>query len=435
MKRNYENPFKNLVFGELFRSTLKRPLNTFSEKGSKRPIANIARRNSIIAYAMKLQLILLAFSVAVTFSRNIYDDMHVLPSLNEETQQNFGNSTKLANNNKIDAGIDKSVNSVDFSSSQNSSVRIVEYSVFSKIDNLKLNLKEFQNINQSDKNFKHILLTIHGYGSGSFEYENFAKYLAENYKTDVIIYDQRLHGEHLTGFPPVVTSIEDFEMDVLQILKFLRMKYESAKITVYGHSMGGAILVKLCLKNGDVLKNLGVTDFIFEAPCLQIYPSTAKFIGVTSAIAFKRSHDYVKENLKFWDKENFRTNIHIPVLDDVCDREMVDIWYDYIKGKNSQLIEYPDGLHNLKFETKKKEKISKPFFDNIGKVLKKYEVDFRHRKGASYDFRDDLSSNQATPVQIVKYSIYSETGASEAATIATFATVEILEKSPKSFKF
>lgn len=268
------------------------------------------------------------------------------------------------------------------------------YSVVSNVDGIKLNLNELQNANKHNNIVhKHVILTIHGYSVTSEYFSKLAEFLAENNGIDVVTFNQRMHGEHKDGVP-FFKDFDDFQADVLQILNFLRTKYETARISVYGHSMGAGLLVQLCLKKGDVLKSLEIRDFVFEAPYLQVHPSERKCYKICSAkminfvkpslkldisknlkvnpyraagvIAFWNLQEYFEKNYKFWDKNEFRTSIHVPVVDNICDTTAIYTWYDSIKGENSELFEYPDAGHNLN-----KSKDTKSFFENVGNFLKK----------------------------------------------------------------
>lgn len=285
------------------------------------------------------------------------------------------------------------------------------YIIESTIDNLKLKLKHFYNGTSSNKH-NTIMLTIHGYGDACAYYSELAEYLAENHDDiDVINFDQRMHGENKTDIP-YFKNLDSFETDIFQILQHLREKYQSAKIVVYGHSMGGGILAQMCLRKTEKLKSLEISDFVFESPFLQLHPSTGKwwlimlikifnyvypslvlpdelnldfiarnpvtkermnkdvtrtkFSRAATAMTFLNLQDYFEMNTRFWD-QGFRTSIHIAVLDEICDRRAIDTWFNFIKeGEGNEMIEYSDGGHDLKADVD-----PRPFFENVAKFVNK----------------------------------------------------------------
>jgi len=286
----------------------------------------------------------------------------------------------------------------------------VSYNITSKIDSLVLKLKHFRNESNTTEP-KTIIVTIHGYGDASAYYSELAEHLAENHDIDVITFDQRMHGQHKTEIP-YFKNLDSFEADIVQILEFLREKYASAKIVVYGHSMGGGILGQLCLRQPEKLKSLNIRDFVFESPFLQLHPSTGKwylimlvkifnsiypklvlpdelnidfiannpeikarmeadntrtkFSRAATAMTFLNLQDYFGLNTKFWDSE-FRTSIHIPGRDQICDRRAIDTWFRFIeKGVANELCEYDGAGHDLKADLD-----PIPFFERVAHFVNK----------------------------------------------------------------
>jgi len=285
----------------------------------------------------------------------------------------------------------------------------VTYNITSKIDNLVLNLKHFRNESNAMRDPKTIMLTIHGYGDTSEYYSELAEHLAGNHDIDVITFDQRMHGQHKTEIP-YFKNLDSFEADVVQILEFLREKYASAKIVVYGHSMGGGILGQLCLRQSETLKSLNIRDFVFESPFLQIHPSSGKwyiimlveifnainpafvlpdelnldfiannpedkarmeaddtrtkFMRAATVMTFLNVQDYFELNTKFWDSE-FRTSIHIAEQDQICDRKAIDKWFSLIKNEDgNELYEYQGACHDLKADFD-----PTVFFENVARFV------------------------------------------------------------------
>jgi alpha-beta hydrolase superfamily lysophospholipase len=116
-------------------------------------------------------------------------------------------------------------------------------SSFRTSDNLSL---EVHNYILSDEPEK-IILIVHGHGEHGGRYEQVSKFFNEKgYSTAVLTLRGHGNSEGKRGHTP---SMEQLILDVEYFIRKIRRNYIEAKIFLYGHSMGGNILLNYLLND------------------------------------------------------------------------------------------------------------------------------------------------------------------------------------------
>lgn len=91
------------------------------------------------------------------------------------------------------------------------------------------------------ENPKAVMTLVHGFGEHSGRYDDMAAYL-NNHSIAVVAADMRGHGKS-GGKRGVVKSYDDFRDDLTAVLAQTRELYPDIPLTLYGHSMGGGIVL------------------------------------------------------------------------------------------------------------------------------------------------------------------------------------------------
>ncbi|MEM1119350.1 MAG: lysophospholipase [Bacteroidota bacterium] len=122
---------------------------------------------------------------------------------------------------------------------------------------------------------KAVIALIHGLGEHCNRYNHMAEYFAQH-NLAMIGYDRRGHGqsEGKRGHTPSYDNLLD---EVDQLLTITKERYPVAPIFMYGHSMGGNILLKHLIS-----RNPRVKGAIASAPFIEFPnnpPSVLIFIG------------------------------------------------------------------------------------------------------------------------------------------------------------
>ena len=115
---------------------------------------------------------------------------------------------------------------------------------------------------------------IHGLGEHIERYDELANYLNER-NISVLGYDRRGHGqsEGKRGHTP---SYQAFLDEIKGLVKQMKQRYPNVPSILYGHSMGGNLLLHFLIQNNNV-----VDAAIVSAPwiALSFQPSPIKVIG------------------------------------------------------------------------------------------------------------------------------------------------------------
>jgi alpha-beta hydrolase superfamily lysophospholipase len=123
------------------------------------------------------------------------------------------------------------------------------------------------------KNPKAVMSLVHGFGEHSGRYRPMAAYL-NSQSIAVVSLDLRGHGKS-EGRRGVVKSYDEFHADLAVLLEKTRELYPQTPQVVYGHSMGGGLV----LDHGS--RNLDTVPIIASAPFITLtdpIPSTLSFI-------------------------------------------------------------------------------------------------------------------------------------------------------------
>jgi len=142
------------------------------------------------------------------------------------------------------------------------------YGIKSKGD-INLSLK----IYESDEGFDKILVITHGYGEHQGYYEDFAKYFMKK-GFAVCTYDLRSHGKS-GGKQGHVPSFELFLDDLENIIGFAQNQLGALPVYLFGHSMGGSIVLNYLLRRTPENVNKAIISspwlkLAFEPPRLKL---------------------------------------------------------------------------------------------------------------------------------------------------------------------
>lgn len=107
---------------------------------------------------------------------------------------------------------------------------------------------------------RHVMVLVHGLGEHSGRYADWAKLFVDS---QIATYAIDLHGHGKTTGSRGHT--EDFELiydDINYLLEAVHKDYPDAKIHLYGHSMGGALVLGFIASRGCDLSKLTVSSVI-----------------------------------------------------------------------------------------------------------------------------------------------------------------------------
>jgi alpha-beta hydrolase superfamily lysophospholipase len=110
---------------------------------------------------------------------------------------------------------------------------------------------------------KAVILGIHGLGEHSGCYKLLAEGL-QNSPFQLVVSDLRGHGrsEGKRG----IGTIDEFVLDIKLFVEVVKSRFKNLPLFFLGHSMGGLVLSKLLIKNGD----FGAVGAIFSSPLLGV---------------------------------------------------------------------------------------------------------------------------------------------------------------------
>ena len=103
-----------------------------------------------------------------------------------------------------------------------------------------------------------VVCLVHGVGEHSSRYEHVAEAFG---KEGFVLFgfDQRGHGRS-GGLRGHITSIEDFLQDIDLLLEQARIRYPGLPIILYGHSLGGILVLHYSLKRKPDIKGVIATS-------------------------------------------------------------------------------------------------------------------------------------------------------------------------------
>ncbi len=112
---------------------------------------------------------------------------------------------------------------------------------------------------------------VHGYAEHSGRYDHVAQTLTEQGAV-VYAYDQRGYG-HSEGRQGYVDSFERYIDDLEQFLEGVRTQEPDLPLFLFGHSMGGLVVLKYVLDRSPSLDGL-----LLSAPALEVNPDLAPLL-------------------------------------------------------------------------------------------------------------------------------------------------------------
>lgn len=86
-----------------------------------------------------------------------------------------------------------------------------------------------------------VMMLVHGFGEHGGRYAPMARFL-NNHDIAVVSMDLHGHGE-TDGKRGVISAYDDFRADLSGLIDYTKHHYPDAHLTLYGHSMGGGIVL------------------------------------------------------------------------------------------------------------------------------------------------------------------------------------------------
>jgi alpha-beta hydrolase superfamily lysophospholipase len=112
---------------------------------------------------------------------------------------------------------------------------------------------------------------VHGYGEHCGRYDHVAKTFLER-ETAVYAYDQRGYGRS-DGPRAYVDSFEKYLDDLARFLEYVRSRQPNCPLFLFGHSMGGLVVLKYALERQPSVRGL-----LLSAPAIEINPDLAPLL-------------------------------------------------------------------------------------------------------------------------------------------------------------
>ena len=126
------------------------------------------------------------------------------------------------------------------------------------------------------------LLIVHGLGEHSGRYAHFAQHMADN-GVDVFAVDLRGHGRS-EGKRGVIRSYDDFRADLAALLDYVRGKSPARPLALFGHSMGGGIVLDHGLDPDPLLSGI-IASAPFLEPSQAIPPLQRRAVQLGARLA------------------------------------------------------------------------------------------------------------------------------------------------------
>ena len=134
---------------------------------------------------------------------------------------------------------------------------------------------------------KGVIIAVHGFGEHAGSYSEFAEYM-ERADYASVLFDQRGHGDlsepsvkkrkkKLGIIPGYDCFLDDIEAIMNEVIK----QKPDMPIMIYGHSMGGNIVINYLLKRGQS----GLSCAVLESPWLGLYKEVSPIISGAAKIS------------------------------------------------------------------------------------------------------------------------------------------------------
>ncbi len=131
---------------------------------------------------------------------------------------------------------------------------------------------------QPDGDIKAVICLVHGLGEHSSRYSDLANALV-NAGFAVITFDHRGHGKS-EGMRGHIPDYNSFMSDINNLINESTLKFTTKKKFLYGHSMGGNLVLNYALRNSD--KNLA--GVIATGPWLKLIKEPSPFMNSVADI-------------------------------------------------------------------------------------------------------------------------------------------------------
>ncbi|MGC9176430.1 MAG: lysophospholipase [Thermoplasmata archaeon] len=194
---------------------------------------------------------------------------------------------------------------------------------------LDTKLKVFYRFWKSE-NTKKYIIGIHGFAEHSGRYDEFSRNLAKN-GFSVIMYDLRGHGKSSTseniGY---IKNFDEFINDTFSFIEIMGEKLKNNKFVLYGHSMGGLILLKYATKYNENIDGLISSG---PATIMNVNSLTKTFLTLMAKISPKsRVKLPIKPEFLTHEQTIWEAYINDPL---VFKRPTVNLIYEMYKGSKS----------------------------------------------------------------------------------------------------
>ena len=145
--------------------------------------------------------------------------------------------------------------------------------------------------NTDENHIKGVVIISHGFGEHSRCYEELAEHFTSNHYA-CVVFDQRGHGS-LKTVPPerrakmlgIIPGYDSFLDDIGSIVAALKQRSPTIPVILYGHSMGGNIILNYLLRRDQS----NIACAVAEAPWLGLYKKVPAPVVLFAKIAGKLS--------------------------------------------------------------------------------------------------------------------------------------------------
>jgi alpha-beta hydrolase superfamily lysophospholipase len=156
-----------------------------------------------------------------------------------------------------------------------------------------------------------VIALVHGMGEHSGRYRRFAEILTTK-GISVITFDQRGHGKsegtkgHITHFNQLLDGVDE-------LLERTRLQFKDKPVFLYGHSMGGNVVLNYALKKPHKVKGMIVSApwlrLAFEPPVFKVKLARLMrnlYPGFTQGSGLKTEHlSRDKDVVKAYEKDRY----------------------------------------------------------------------------------------------------------------------------------